>query len=487
MPGKFLPWRTLLRPLPLGLALLALTGAASARADVSLPHLFSDHMVMQCDTAVPVWGWAAPGERVQVAFAGQTKETTADRAGQWSLKLDPLAAGTRGTLTIQAANQRLIEDVSVGEVWLAAGQSNMQLRVDEAAQAAEAVATADLPQVRMFTVARRAAESAATDCDGQWIVCQPDTVGKFSAAGFYFARELHARRAVPVGLINSSWGATPIEAWTSPSALASRPEFAPLFAEWSDPHRPPQGGDAQPLQRSKNYPGNLFNGMIAPLIPYALRGAIWYQGENNANSNHPELYALQLPVLIHDWRQRWGRGDFQFAWVQLPNFQPKSSAAAKWPLVREAMRRTLALPHTGMAVAIDVGDAKNIHPKNKREVGHRLALWARAQVYGEDIPWSGPLFKDYSITGERLVVRFTHTDGGLIARDGALRGFFLAGADRHWLPADARIVGDTVVLSHPQIAAPRAARYGWADNPNCNLFNGAGLPASPFRTDDWDR
>ncbi|WP_415910939.1 hypothetical protein [Oleiharenicola sp. Vm1] len=193
---------------PLGLALLALTGAASARADVSLPHLFSDHMVMQCDAAVPVWGWAAPGERVRVAFAGQTKETTADRAGQWSLKLDPLAAGTRGTLTVQAANQRLIEDVLVGEVWLAAGQSNMQLRIDEAAEAAEAVATADLPQVRMFTVARRAAESAATDCDGQWIVCQPDTVGKFSAAGFYFARELHARRAVPVGVINSSWGAT---------------------------------------------------------------------------------------------------------------------------------------------------------------------------------------------------------------------------------------------------------------------------------------
>ncbi|MDI1335980.1 MAG: sialate O-acetylesterase [Lacunisphaera sp.] len=459
---------------------------ASALADIRMTSIFSEHMVLQCDAAVPIWGYADPGEKVIVSFAGQSQTGTADRAGRWSVKLGGLAAGTHGTLTIEGRNRIEIQDVLAGEVWLAAGQSNMQLRVHEAANAAETKASADLPGIRMFTVAHRPAESPATDCEGQWVVCQPDSVGKFSATAFYFARELHAHRSVPVGVINASWGATPIAAWTRRGAMEGRPELAPIYAEWNNKNRPPRPEDATPLSLSKNYPGNLFDGMIAPLIPYALRGAIWYQGENNANSDQPGLYATQLPLLIRDWRQQWGRGNFPFAWVQLPNFQPKKAEPAKWPLVREAMLRTLGVENTGMAVTIDVGEANQIHPKNKIAVGYRLALWARAQVYGETIPYSGPLPVGHKANGNEITVAFSHTDGGLIAHGDQLTGFCIAGADRHWEPAQARIHDHQVILSHPGIAAPLAVRYAWADNPECNLFNGAGLPASPFRTDEWE-
>jgi sialate O-acetylesterase len=238
----------------------------------------------------------------------------------------------------------------------------------------------------------------------------------------------------------------------------------------------------------KNYPGNDFNGMIAPIIPYAIRGAIWYQGENNAMSDFPQLYEAQLKLLIQDWRQRWGEGDFPFAWVQLPNFQmknPAQSALNQWAVVREGMLRTLAVTNTGMAVAIDVGNPNYIHPGNKQAVGHRLALWARAKVYGENIPYSGPLPAGQQINGDKITLSFTHTDGGLVAKDGGLKGFAIAGADHHWVPATAQIQGDQVVVASPEVKSPVAVRYAWADNPECNLFNGAGLPASPFRTDAW--
>lgn len=495
--------------------------APCTRAEVKLPAIISDHMVLQRDVPVPIWGWASPGEEVAVTFAGQTKTATTDATGRWSIKLDKLSAVGPQTLTAKGANTVTVNDVLVGEVWLASGQSNMQLPVNGAANASEERAAALFPQIRFFSVARHPAVAPETDCEGSWIVCRPDTVGGFSAAAYFFGREVHQKVGTPVGLINASWGGTPIEAWISLPRQEEKKEFDPVFAPWREklsvpydaaaaqagyerqlatwktnsakrkadgqaPGNPPEA-PVNPREH-KNRPANLFNGMIAPIIPYALRGAIWYQGENNAQSDYPHLYAIQLPLLIDDWRQRWSQGDFPFAWVQLPNFEPKVSrhtAVSQWSEVREAMLHTLAVPNTGMAVTIDVGDPANIHPKNKQAVGHRLALWARARVYGENIPYSGPLPAGQAINGDQITLSFTHTDGGLVAREGDVRGFAIAGTDQKWFPAQARIAGEQVIVSSPEVKAPVAVRYGWADNPDCALGNGAGLPASPFRTDHW--
>lgn len=477
-------------------------------------------MVLQRQVPVPVWGWADPGETVTIQIAGQTKTATANAEGKWSLKLDKLSADAPVTLTVKGRNTIVLQDVLAGEVWLASGQSNMQLPVNDVWNSGKETTTANFPQMRMFTVTHRPATTPQSDCEGQWVVCSPATVGKFSAAAYFFARDLHQKLKSPVGVIHASWGGTPIEAWTSMERMESRSGFEPVFKAWADKLRVPYdeekaeaqyqralevwtntvakrkaGGEkAPPLPEKqgdprlhKNYPANLFNGMIAPVIPYAIRGAIWYQGENNANSTYPRLYARQLPLLINDWRERWSQGEFPFAWVQLPNFEPdpKVSASQGWPIVREAMLKTLSVTNTGMAITIDVGDAKNIHPLNKQAVGKRLALWARAKVYGENIPHSGPLPAGHRIDGSRIIVSFTHTDGGLVAKDGELRGFEIAGQDQKWAPATAQIQGDLVIVSRSEIASPVAVRYAWSDNPSCNLYNGAGLPASPFRTEDW--
>ena len=489
----------------------------SAWADVALPAIFSDHMVLQRSVPVPVWGWAAPGEQVTVNIAGQTRSATADDSGNWKIMLGKLSAQNPLTLTVAGHNTIVIQDVLVGEVWLGSGQSNMQLSVNDVTNAGSEIASANFPQIRMFTVARRPAITPQTNCEGQWVVCTPESVGSFSATAYFFGRELHQKLGVPVGLIHSSWGATPIETWTSLPSQAGAPVLAPVLKQWQAtlrlpydeakaqaqyaralatwttnaealkaagktiPPKPQKRGDPR---LDKNYPANLFNGMINPLIPYAIRGAIWYQGENNTANDWASLYAVQLPLMIQDWRQRWQEGDFPFAWVQLPNFAPHNNAT-NWPVIRECMLQSLAVTNTGMAITMDVGDPVNIHPKNKQAVGHRLALWAFAKVYGQDVPSSGPLPAGHNIKGDEITLSFTHTDGGLVAKDGELKGFAIAGADHHWTPAMARIHGDQVVVSNPEVKSPQAVRYAWAANPDCNLFNGAGLPASPFRTDDW--
>jgi hypothetical protein len=496
--------------------------AGTAWADVKLPSLFSDHMVLQGDAAVPIWGWAEPGEQVYVSIAGQIRTTVADNSGQWSLKLDKLSAPAPVTLTVKGRNTIVIQDVLVGEVWLASGQSNMQLPVNDAMNPQAEKVSANFAPIRMFTVAHHVAVTPQTNCEGEWVVCSPETVGRFSAAAYFFARDLHQDIKLPVGIINASWGATPIETWTCLARMEGSPEFAPVLKPWEAKMSVPfdeakaethyrtaielwqtnaenRKADGKPVppkpempvrpRLDKNYPGNAFNGMIAPIIPYAIRGAIWYQGENNAQSDYSKLYAAQLPLLIQDWRQRWAQGNFPFAWVQLPNFQPKQAGAAapgKWPVVREAMLRTLAVTNTGMAITIDVGEPEHIHPKNKQAVGHRLALWALAKVYGENIPFSGPLPAGQKINGDEITLSFTHADNGLVAKGGELKGFSIAGANHRWVPAAAHIQGDHVVVSSPEVKAPIAVRYAWADNPDCNLFNGAGLPASPFRTDDGE-
>ena len=499
-----------------------LAASGFSHADVRLPAVFSDHMVLQRDTAVPVWGWADPGEQVTVSIAGQTQTATAGQDGKWTVKLNKLKAGDQLALTVKGKNTLKVEDVLVGDVWLGSGQSNMAMTVNRAKDYDQEMAAANFPKLRMFTVARNPQPKAQSDCQGKWEICSPDTVGAFSATAYFFGREVHQKLGVPVGLINSSYGGTSVEAWTSMAAQAKLPEYKMIAASWVAQTSVPwdqakadaqyekqlaawkakakeakaKGGKVARAPRkpvdprlSQNYPANLYNGMIAPLIPYALKGAIWYQGENNANKGFAKLYGLQLATLIKDWRARWGY-DFPFAWGQLPNFkkpQVEPVETTGWVLVREGMLNTLKLPHTGMAITVDIGEAGDIHPKNKQEAGQRLALWALGDVYHQKgVASSGPLLAGHQVRGKEIVLSFKHADGGLQAKDGELKGFAIAGADQKWHGAKARIDGDKVIVFSDDVAQPAAVRYAWADNPNCNLFNGAGIPAAPFRTDNWE-
>jgi sialate O-acetylesterase len=493
-------------------ALLSL--ATTARADVKLPAIFGHHMVLQRDAAVPVWGTAAPGEEVTVVIAGQTVSTTAGADGKWSVKLAKLAAAGPHTLTVKGKNTVTFSDVLVGEVWLGSGQSNMAMTVNRAKDYEQEQAAAKLPQLRMFTESSPNSPIAQFTGKGEWVVCSPETVGRFSATAYFFGRELHQTLNVPVGLINSSVGGTPIESWIAPEAQKASPELKAFFegqkqaakdfdpvkakakfeqdqAKWKEAAKkakaegkpaPKAPRDPVALNERKGNVGGLFNGKIAPLIPYAIRGALWYQGEANTAAEQAPFYAAQLKLLVTDWRARWGY-EFPFAWVQLPNFG--APPGRDWPTVREAMLKTLSLPHTGMAITIDIGEEKDIHPKNKQDVGRRLAAWALGTVDGQKVATSGPLPAGHQVRGSEVRLSFKHADGGLVAKGGELKGFVIAGADKQWKPARARIEGDQVIVSSADVKQPVAARYAWENWPTCNLYNGAGLPASPFRTDDW--
>ncbi|MFZ5829150.1 MAG: sialate O-acetylesterase [Planctomycetota bacterium] len=507
--------------LPCGfLVLIVLVASAGlAQAEVRLPSIFSDHMVLQQDMPVPVWGWADPGEKVTVEIAGQQKSATADNDGRWSLKLEALKPAEPTTLRVRGGNTIEISDVLVGEVWLCSGQSNMAWTVSQAKDFEEEQKAAELPQIRMFTAERTPAETPQTDVRGQWVVCSPETVGQFSATGYFFGRRLHKELKVPVGLINSSWGGTPVQAWTSIEAHQATPELRPLvialeeqIAKWDSAEakerfekqlakwkevaaKAKKGGEQAPKRPqppldphlSQHSPARLYNGMITPLAPFAIRGAIWYQGESNAG-NAP-LYGVQLRTMIANWRKLWQQGEFAFLYVQLPNFmaaQQAPSETAGWPIIREQFLETLEYPNTGMAVGIDVGEADNIHPKDKQTIGWRLAQWALAKFYGKDMPASGPLYRSMTKRDGKIVIEFNHVAGGLKAKGDKLEGFAIAGPNQYFHWADAVIEGDTVVVSSPEVADPVAVRYAWANNPKANLYNQAELPASPFRTDDWE-
>jgi sialate O-acetylesterase len=492
-----------------------LINVAIARANVRLPAILSDHMVVQADTSVPIWGWAEPGEEVSVSLAGQSQTAKAGADGKWVVKLDKLRTSAEpATLIVKGVNTLEVKDVLVGEVWLGSGQSNMALTMERVKDAPEEIAAAKYPAIRMFKVSSSFAAAPQEDCKGSWEICSPATVRLFSATAYFFGRELHQALGVPIGLINSSVGGTPIEMWISLEAQQRSPDlkasvdaqaaaeatFNPEAAKAAYKKRlsawkqaaeqaKAQGNAPPPAPRAPANPANrgegggLFNGKIAPLIPYAIRGVIWYQGEANSAPAKAVLYRHQLPALIADWRARWGY-DFPFAWVQLPNFD--GGEKRDWPLAREAMLKTLKVKNTGMAITIDIGEAKNIHPKNKQEVGHRLGLWALGEVYGRKVAsTSGPLPDGHEIRGSDIVLRFTHADGGLVAKGGELKGFVIAGDDKHWVRANASIVDGTVVVSSSDVPKPAAVRYAWANDPDCNLYNGAGLPASPFRTDEW--
>lgn len=466
------------------LALLAFVPAALAEVK---PHaLFTDGMVLQQGATVPIWGTADPMEQLRVTLAlpgekssiAQTVDT--DKDGRWRTQFAQLKAGGPHTLTIQGKNDTVtVRDVYVGEVWVCSGQSNMWWPLRSTADPEKNADEAKYPQIRLFTVPMKIADKPQRDILGKWEECTPETVKNFSAVAYYFGRALHKARNVPVGLIHTSVGGTRAEAWTRREILEADPMYKPEYEAFDKARE--KGPSKNP-----NDPSVLYNGMIAPLIPYAIKGAIWYQGESNAGKAY--AYRTLFPTMIQNWRDDWKQGEFPFLFVQLAPWmkieqEPKDSA---WAELREAqLLTTKKLPKAGMAVITDVGDEKDIHPKQKEPVGARLALAARALAYGEKVEYSGPVYESMKVEGDKVILSFTHVGAGLESRDGALKGFTIAGEDRKFYNAQAEIRGDKVVVWCDQVPKPAAARFGWANFPVVNLWNKDGLPASPFRTDDW--
>lgn len=506
----------ILSPLKLALLSVVLFGRL-ASADVKLPAVFSNNMVLQQGTRVAIWGWADPDEQVTITLGGQRGTARADRQGQWKTALGPFEAGGPFEMTVAGRNSITLHDILVGEVWVCSGQSNMEMSVGREMPGwksgvlnfEQEIASAHYPRLRMFTVKKTVAGQPRQDVEGQWEEASPVTVAHFSAVAYFFGRELFETLGVPIGLIHTSWGGTPAESWMSKAALESDPEFKPILDKWNEtssgyakqlnefqkqlddwkevaqqaeaagkpiPPAPTLPGDPR---SSPWRPSGLYNAMIAPLLPYAIRGAIWYQGESN--SDRGIQYRKLFPTMIRDWRQAWGLGDFPFLYVQLANFR-ELPPRLFFPLVREAQVMTLSLPKTGMAVTIDIGDPDDIHPKNKQEVGRRLALAARAIAHKEKIEYSGPMYKAMKRQGGAIRLSFTHAKG-MKAQSGEPGGFLIAGADKQFVPAKAEIRGSTVVVRADEVKEPVAVRYSWAENPIGNLVNKECLPASPFKTD----
>jgi sialate O-acetylesterase len=492
---------------------------------IQLPAVISDNMVLQAGVKDRLWGTADPSERIRVTVGGEQADTTADANGRWTVEIGPLQPGGPYELTLRGTNTLVVRNVLVGEVWICSGQSNMEFPVAPGPSDwrlavenyEQEVADANYPEIRMFTVTKSVAGKPQKDLQGRWEVTSPVTVGHFSAVGYFFARDLFRTLHEPMGMIHTSWGGTPAEAWTSLPTLEADPSLSSIVQKWREqetkflgsldnvmgtfdtwrkdadqaeaegaPVPPPPALAGDP--RANPYrPAGLFNAMLAPLLPYRIKGAIWYQGE--ANSGRAYLYRKLFPAMIGDWRREWGEGDFPFLFVQLANFQDLGTISS-FALLREAQFQTLAVPNTAMAVTIDIGSPITVHPRNKQEVGRRLSLAARALAYGEKIEYSGPLYDSMQIEGDHVRVRLSHLGGGLVAADGGnhLKGFEVAGADQRYVSAVATVDGDTVVVKSmaiPSVPAPVAVRYDWGNNPLGNFYNETGLPASPFRTDDW--
>lgn len=563
---------------PLFLSALLLSAVLpSVRGDVKMPAIFGDHMVLQQEAKLPVWGWAAAGEKVTVAFGQRTGNAVASAAdGTWRVELPPLGPESKpGTLIVTGNNRLVFEDVLVGDVWIAAGQSNMEFGIQTDRDAAEAIAQAHDSQIRLFFVPwatslepapSLGAERRGVAYAGKWQVCTPELMGApwawhgFSAVGYYFAKEIRHATGRPIGVIGAYKGGTKAQAWTSLAGLQAEPALAHYLADrqkivadypkavheysgkmadyqaalkqWNaqggkafkeamalwktavqaakaagQPQPPvPQPAKPEPLaprppDGGYGTPGTLFNAMVSPLIPYAIKGVIWYQGESNGDRlDQAREYDVLFPRLIKDWREQWKQGDFPFLFVQLANFRAPAQTPSEgiWAWVREAQRNALSLPRTGMAVIVDIGDPGNIHPQDKFDVGKRLALVARRVAYGENVVDAGPAYDSMTVEGDKIRLAFKHGGDGLAlgvppwtpagappSSPTELVGFGIAGADQKFVWAKAHIEGNTVVVACDSVAHPVAVRYNWADNPAGNLYNQAGLPASPFRTDPW--
>ena len=483
---------------------LCLVPFTSLLAEVSVPNIFGEHMVLQRDQKNRVWGKASAGEKVSVTIAGQSHNATAGADGLWQVELNPLPAGGPHELSIKGSNEIKIGDILVGEVWICSGQSNMQWSVNSSWDADLEKLTANNPQLRMINFPQVGTQEPIWDHkNAQWKLTTPENVGAFSAVGYYFGRQIQQTINVPVGMINNAWGGSACEAWINRDVLAADERYQPLLERWKGMEADyaklaaKQDLTDQEKQQLKNLqgqmggnsrPANIYNGVLKSHLGYGIRGAIWYQGESNAGRAYQ--YRDLFPLMIDNWRKEWKQGDFPFCWVQLADFKAEKPEPAEsdWAELREAQTMTMTkLPKTGEAVIIDIGEGKDIHPKNKIDVGRRLARWALANEYKVEVPFHSPQYKSSEKADGKIVLSFDHVTNGWRPFDvNEPRGFAIAGEDKKFVWASAKILPDgRVEVSSPQVASPVAVRYAWADNPVCNMFSNVGLPLTPFRTDDW--
>ena len=474
--------------------------------ELKLPAIFSDNMVLQQKSNAPVWGWDTPGAKVQVigSWNNKTVKAVTDNAGKWMVKLKTPVAGGPYTLIIKSEKTISFQNVMIGEVWVCSGQSNMEMPMtgwpnSPILNSESTIKDAsNYPNIRLFDLKKKIAETPQSDCIGKWENPSSTSVASFSATAYYFGLELYKRLNIPVGLIMTAWGGTPSEAWTCAEDIAKYDSFKPAIEKlaYRELHKNDNvKTDANPANKSAdsktdfifnaNYPSSLYNGMINPLIPFAIKGAIWYQGESNVYD--AKLYSQIFPEMVKCWRNKWNQGNFPFYYVQIAPYDYGKNSKSE--LLRESQLQSLsAIPNSGMIVTMDITNIKNIHPADKVSVGQRLAYWAFAKDYGmKDVAFSGPLYKSMKIDGQAIRVSFDYAGNGLEAKDGDLTYFEIAGSDGNFVPAKAVIENNTVVVSSSDIKEPVAVRYGWSNTATPNLFNKEGLPASSFRTDNWDK
>ena len=480
-------------------------------AEVTTSPIFGDSMVVQRDMPVHVWGWTKPNTDVHVEMAGHDADTKSDKTGRFDVKLDPLPAGGPHELVIKADETKTFTDVLVGEVWICSGQSNMQWPVGSANDPDLETLTANYPNIRLISVPQVGVQEPQDSFNGKWEACTPATAKNFSAVGYFFGRQLHQTLDIPIGLIDNAWGGSAAEAWVNREVLEEAGQYDELLEKWDtmaksydhetamDTYRKrlanweknKKGNRPRPPRNQltgNHRPSNIYNGVLHPTIGYTIRGAIWYQGESNANRAYQ--YRDLFPLMIDNWRKEWGQGDFPFYWVQLADFQAEvdTPADSPWAELREAQTMTMSkLPNTGEAVIIELGEASDIHPRNKQDVAKRLARWALANDYGYDIPFRSPTYQSMKIEGSKANLKFDHVGGRLDTFD--VRepiGFAIAGEDKKFVNANAKITGkDTIEVWSDQVKSPVAVRYAWATNPVCNVQSSEGLQMTPFRTDDW--